>query len=90
MQATVLVILYQGQETLAVYDDDSIARRALLDFVDQRWRNRFGQLPLPHNGDERVRTFFAGDDIYLLASTDVTDIVPCYDSQPSNAPSSNE
>src|SRR3546814_4761950 len=64
MQAIVLIILYQGQETLAVYDTDSAAWDALLEFVDQRWQGRFGHIPRPDNNDERVETFFSGEDVY--------------------------
>ncbi|AGH51847.1 MULTISPECIES: hypothetical protein [Sphingomonadales] len=76
MQATVLIILYHGQETLALYDTDSAAWNALLEFVDQHWQDRFGQIPRPDNDDERVQAFFDGEDIYLLASTDIIDPEP--------------
>src|SRR3546814_18862940 len=78
MQAIVLIILYQGQETLAVYDTDSAAWDALLEFVDQRWQGRFGHIPRPDNNDERVETFFSGEDVYLLASTDVIGLAPTH------------
>ena len=74
MQATVLIILYRGQETLAVYDTDFAAWDALLEFVDQRWQGRFGHIPRPDNNDERVQAFFDGEDVYLLASTAVIDL----------------
>src|SRR3546814_14239534 len=78
MQAIVLIILYQGQETLAVYDTDSAAWDALLEFVDQRWQGRFGHIPRPDNNDERVEAFFGGEDVYLLASTDVIGLEPTH------------
>lgn len=74
MQATVLVILYQGKETLGVYDDDAAAWDALLAFVDQNWGSRFDSTPPPESGDVRVEMFFNGEDMYLLASSDVTDL----------------
>ncbi len=74
MQATVLVILYQGKETLGVYDGDAAAWDALLAFVDQNWVSRFGSTPPPESGDARVEVFFSGEDVYLLASSDVTDL----------------
>ncbi|MDE8652838.1 hypothetical protein [Novosphingobium album (ex Liu et al. 2023)] len=74
MHATVLVILSQGQEVVAVYDTASAAWDALLQFVDQHWQTRFGHTPRPEDNDTRVQDFFEGEDAYLLASTDVTDL----------------
>src|SRR3546814_729647 len=76
MQAIVLIILYQGQETLAVYDTDSAAWDALLEFVDQRWQGRFGHIPRPDYNDDRVETFFSGEHVYLLASSAVIGLDP--------------
>lgn len=74
MHASVLVILYEGHETLGVYESEIAARDALLYFVDQRWSDRFGSLAPPLDAPARIEAFFKKEGVYLVAQADLSDV----------------
>jgi len=71
MHTTLLVVLHQGQQLASVFADHRTAWAALLRFVDQSWPIQFGQRPPPDDEEERVKAFFHGDDMYVLADANV-------------------
>jgi len=75
MLVTVLVIVYQGVETITVHDAQSAAWTALMKFVDGGWRQRFRDGPYPLEEQERAKMFFADkDDLFILAEADLTEL----------------
>ncbi|WP_255245786.1 hypothetical protein [Sphingobium sp. D43FB] len=74
MHASVLVILYEGHETLEVYQSEIDAQKGLLRFVDQWWSNRFGSLLPPLNEAKRINAFFKEEGIYLVAKADLSEM----------------
>jgi hypothetical protein len=75
MQASVLVILFEGDGTLEVYPSEVDARRGLLQFVDERWSDYFGHLLPPSDEDIRINIFFKTGGAYLVAKVDLSEII---------------
>lgn len=74
MNATVLLILCEGEKTLAVYDNDAAAWTELVGFVDRRWPDRFGPIAPPSDEAQRASAFFRSDEMYVVASADLSDL----------------
>lgn len=74
MHATVLVILCDGQETLAVCNDAEHAWSELMAFIDGRWEARYGPALPPDDEAQRARAFFLKDENYLIASADLSEL----------------
>ena len=75
MLATVLMIVFQGEETITIHDDESSARAALIRFVDERWEGACEDFRNSLGGADRVRKFFVGEhDSYLIAEADLSDL----------------
>ena len=74
MNATVLLILCEGEKTLAVYDNDAAAWTELVGFVDRRWFGRFGPVTPPSDEAQRASAFFRSDELYVVASADLSDL----------------
>ncbi|MDT7532965.1 hypothetical protein OVY48_05855 [Sphingobium sp. SA2] len=75
MLVTVLVIVYQGVETITVHDAEPAAWTALMKFVDGGWHQRFRDEPYPLEEQQRVKMFFADEgDLFILAEADLTEL----------------
>lgn len=75
MLVTVLVIVYQGVETITLHDAEPAAWSALMKFVDGKWHPRFDDEPYPLEEQQRAKMFFADDDdLYILAEADLTEL----------------
>lgn len=74
MHASVLVIVFEGHETLEVYQNEIDARKELLRFVDQRWSGRFGLLLPPLDEAMRINAFFKDEGVYLVAKADLSEM----------------
>ena len=73
--ATVLMIVFQGEETITIHDDENSARATLIRFVDERWEGACENFPNSLGGADRVRKFFVGEhDSYLIAEADLSDL----------------
>lgn len=72
MNATVLLIVYEGEKTLAVYDSNAAAWTELVGFVDRRWPDRFGPITPPSDEAQRASAFFRSDEMYVVASADLS------------------
>lgn len=77
MIATVLLIVFDGRESITVHEDEAAAWAELMRFVDSRWHERFADRAIAV-GDEEVRAkmLFGPDDgdHYILASADLTEL----------------
>ena len=74
MHASVLVILYEGHETVEIHKSEGEARHGLLRFVDRHWPDRFGLPPPPLDDTTRIDTFFKDGGIYLIAKADLASL----------------
>lgn len=75
MLVTVLVIVYQGVETITVHDAEPAAWSALMKFVDGRWHQRFDDEPYPREEQQRAKMFFADEaDLFIVAEADLTEL----------------
>lgn len=83
MQATVLVILCEGEKTLAVHQTDADAWSALIAFVDRRWEDRYGAITPPSEEALRAQAFFRDDEMFLVATANLSDLkAHLHDSSP--------
>ena len=75
MLVTVLVIIYQGVETITVHDAEPAAWSALMRPADGGWPPRSRDEPYPPEEQQRAKMFFADeDDLFILAEADLTEL----------------
>ena len=74
MDATVLFILFENAETLSVHADHTEAWATLMRFVASRWDERFQSIDPPQDEEERARALFRSDEMYVLATADLSEL----------------
>ncbi|WP_337847832.1 hypothetical protein [Sphingomonas sp.] len=74
MDATVLLILFENAKSLSVHADHAEAWAALMQFVASHWDERFRGIDPPQDEEERARILFRSEEMYVLATADLSEL----------------
>jgi hypothetical protein len=89
MNITVLVVVFDGAQSITLHDGEAAAEKALIAFVEHHWAERFDEdyIEMTLSDTERLRQFFADDRYaFIIADADLSPLEELIDAARQLAP----